>query len=191
MSGGADLDNLAQELQRRLTPKSWDHSTRIAEVAAELAAAQGEDVEKARLAALAHDIARDYSDSELLSLAESHGHKINQAELQRPYLVHAAVGARLLRIELDIEDEEVLQAVRRHTFGAPGMTKLDKIVYLANAIEPKRDFSGVEQIREIAPVDIDSAFASLYKMQFRRLIEKDKVIHPMTLDVWNHFCVKR
>lgn len=172
-------------MRRQLTERGFAHSERTADTAAALALIHGEDPDLARSAGLVHDAARDFSDEELLARAESLNLDICPAERRRPYLLHAAIGSRLLKDLTGESDPRVASAVEKHTFGALGMTNLDKIVYLADMIEPRRDFTGVDEIRALAERDLDKAFAAGFKRQLIELIERDRVLHPRSLEVWN------
>jgi len=97
------------------------------------------------------------------------------------------VGADFVQRELSIDDEEILQAIRLHTTGAADMGLLDKIIYVADYIEPGRNFPGVEEAREIALVDLDKAVAYETKHTLLHLINQEAVIYPKTIETYNHW----
>lgn len=146
-------DPMMPKLRAALTKERYRHTLGVVQTAAELARRYGEDVEKARVAALLHDCARCLPDREMKALAkEKHIPDKSRA------LMHAAAGVVLAQREYGVEDPEVLQAIRWHTTGRPGMTKLQKIIYLADFIEPnRRAFDGLDKMRAAAREDLDRA----------------------------------
>ncbi|HCC32541.1 MAG TPA: phosphohydrolase [Clostridiales bacterium] len=155
--------------------------------AAELLAHRyGLDREQARLAAFLHDIARDMETSELLKRVSEYGILIDEMEAREPLLLHAKVGATMARKLLGIEDAAVLQAVERHTTGAPGMTVLDAVVYVADYIEPGRDFPGVDEVRRAAGQDLAHAVVLAMNGTLQYLLRENRLVHPRTVDARNH-----
>ncbi|HZG71774.1 MAG TPA: bis(5'-nucleosyl)-tetraphosphatase (symmetrical) YqeK, partial [Chondromyces sp.] len=106
-------------------------------------------------------------------------------------LWHAPVGAYLVKEEAGIEDEEVLNAIRFHTSGRVGMTLGEKIVYLADYIEPGRHFPGVEEVREMAKKDLDTALIQAVKNTIQFLMKKNQPIFPDTFDTYNDLVSKK
>ena len=134
-----------ERLHRELSAHRMDHTAYVAETAIALAARFGADAKKARLAALLHDCAKHLSVGELLPYADTEPPVVP--------ILHAYAGADYAKTVYGVEDEEVLRAIRLHTTGDAGMTLLDKIIYLADMIEPSRDFPGVEEIRQQNTLD--------------------------------------
>lgn len=172
-------------LRKRLSASDWKHSVRVSKAAVELAERFGVDARKAEIAGLLHDYARGIPKGELPRSAAELGIEVDDVARQFPYLLHAEVGARLAASELGIEDEDVLEAIANHTVGRPRMSNLEKIVYLADMIEPERAFKGVEELRRVAASDLDVAFRLGYAQSFAHLVEAGKLIHPRTVEVWN------
>ncbi len=143
-------------MRGRLSAARYRHAIGVAKTAAALARRFGIDVERAWLAGLLHDYARELDGVDCLRLAGRYGLLETVAEPSVD-LLHAPLGACLLRDELGVADPAVLQAVARHTTGDAGMTGLDKVVYLADAIEPGRAYPGVDAIRTLARRDLDRA----------------------------------
>lgn len=149
-------DDWLRLVAERHGPARLRHVIGVAETAARLAERFGADVGKAWLAGLLHDYARELAPAEVLRLAEEYGLLGLVAE-PSVEMLHAPLGSVLLRVETGVEDPEVLAAVARHTTGAAGMTTLDKVVYLADFIEPGRRFPGVDAVRALAERDLDGA----------------------------------
>ena len=162
---------MIERLQRELTPHRMDHTAYVMETAIALAARFGADPKKARLAALLHDCGKYLSHEALLSYADT----------EPPILpvLHAFAGADYAKTAYGVEDEEVLRAIRLHTTGDANMTLLDKIIYIADMIEPSRDFPGVEEIRSQTALD------DMLRLAFSRSIwyikKKGGDVHPATL----------
>jgi predicted HD superfamily hydrolase involved in NAD metabolism len=166
-------DGLSEEdLRRRLTAARYEHSLRVARTAEGLARRHGEDPERARLAGLYHDWARDLPEAELLACAARLG--LSGAS---PAVLHGPVAARLLPPTPGV-DEQVRAAVDRHTTGAPGMSRLDMVVYLADLIEPGRAFPGVEEMRRLADEDLEGATLAAMDATLRYLIDRGLPLDP-------------
>ena len=177
-------------LEARLGHKAAKHCKRASATAAELAAAYDVDVVAARLAGLLHDWDRETPADALLAQAAQAGLELSDADRANPHLLHSRMGARAVREAFPELPAEVIQAISRHTIGAPDMTPLDMVVYLADMMEPHRDFEGVEQLRAaVGVVSLAELFALGYQFSVRYLVDARKRIHPETVAVWNALVV--
>jgi predicted HD superfamily hydrolase involved in NAD metabolism len=149
-----DAENYARE---RLSDKRYAHTLRVAETTERLAKLHGLDPDKSRLVGLLHDTAREIGTEKLLRIAEEDGLPVGDFEREQPILLHGPVAAKLAREDLGVEDGEILDAVRIHTTGEPGMGPLALALFVADKIEPGREQGGVEDLREIAPVSLHRA----------------------------------
>lgn len=174
-------------LNERLSPQRLQHSLNVASVARVLAQTYGSDPDKAFKIGLLHDYAKGLSGSELLAIATEKRLLEDETERLVPDLLHAKVGAYLLETELAINDPEILQAVRVHTLGALEMSLLDKIIFLADMIEPDRDYPGMERLQCLAGRDIDQAMLFAFDMTIRFCLEQGRILHPRTIMVRNKF----
>lgn len=175
-----------EAIAARLSAKSLAHCERVSATASGLAARFGVDVEAARLAGLLHDWGRDLTPDSLLREAEQLGVVIDDVDRHKPYLLHAEVSAAQLRERFPDLSAGVLDAVACHTFGRVGMTALDKVVYVADTIEPARDFAGADDLRAMAAgCTLDELFVAAYARSITSLIERHRPIHPGTAAVWN------
>jgi predicted HD superfamily hydrolase involved in NAD metabolism len=120
----------------------YAHILRVARVASALARAHGANTYQARIAGMLHDLARLYPGERLLRECTERGMPIDDFERANPIVLHARLGAELARDEFDVNDEAILSAIRKHTVAAATMSPLDEIVYLADGLEPGRDFAG-------------------------------------------------
>lgn len=172
---------IKEKLQQKLSAKRYCHCLGVQQTAVELAERFGADTHKAGLAGLLHDCARDMSNDHLLKRAEEFGIVVGSLERSSPVLLHAPVGAQLARIEYGVRDEEILQAITLHTTGGPNMSLLDKIIFLADYIEPDRCFPGVEELRKLAYTDLDQAVLAAFDQTICHLIQSQRVVHPTSV----------
>lgn len=176
----------AELLARKLSPLRYRHSQGVASYAAELALKYKGEISKARLAGLLHDYARDLPEEKLLTLAEEAGLISCEVERRLPVLLHGPVGAYLIQKELGLNDKEILQAISRHTVGSPDMTLLDKIIYLADALEPGRLYPGVDVLRRLAEEDLDKALLKALESSISYVLAKGQLLHPATVEARNY-----
>ncbi|MGI6308471.1 MAG: bis(5'-nucleosyl)-tetraphosphatase (symmetrical) YqeK [Dethiobacteria bacterium] len=179
-----DMDDARKLLQSRAGGRLFDHSRGVEESACKLALTYGVDSAKASLAGLLHDYGKIYPHNVLRQIALEHSLG-DELALQEPKLLHAPVGAWLLRHELGIEDEEILAAVRVHTTGAAGISPLARIVYLADYIEPGRAYPGVDDLRKTAFVNLDRALLDALTRTIKYVLEREKVLHPDSISFRN------
>ncbi len=173
-------------LSERLSPLAAAHCHRVAGTAAALAERFGVDVAAARLAGLLHDWDRERTPEQLFAAAADAGLAVSSADEMVPYLLHARTGAAALRTAFPGVPDEVVSAVARHTVGSSTMSDLDRIVYVADMIEPGRDYPGVDSLRELSTTaTLVELFASAYQQSILYLISNRKRIHPETVAVWN------
>lgn len=177
------LAETAIELRLRamLTAECCAHSLGVRATAGYLAQKYGADIAGARLAGLVHDCAKNMSEAELVRAARAFGLKPDRIELAQPDLLHGPVGARLCREEFGIEDAAVLSAVTKHTTGDGTMTLLEKIVYIADYIEPDRAFPGVGILRAAAERDLDCAVLLAADQTIRYVTAQGWLLHPRTM----------
>lgn len=172
----------ADKLSQVLSAKRFQHSLGVSESAAKLAAQFGEDVDKAKLTGLLHDCARGLSSNNLLQMAEAFAIVVKDVERCQPVLLHAPLGAYIAQTEYGIDDPQILKAIALHTTGGREMAVLDKIIYVADCIEPGRDFPGVDRLRKLAAVDLDAAMLAAYDQSLHYILEQGLLIHPATID---------
>ncbi|AXG38605.1 HD domain-containing protein [Enterococcus gilvus] len=183
-----EREALMQAVQMRMSERRFQHVLGVEETAIALAERFGASLEKASIAALTHDYAKERSDEEF-ELAIDQGDYEEKAELLKygNAIWHGLVGADFVRQELKISDDEILTAIRLHTTGAAEMSLLDKIIYVADYIEPDRNFPGVEDARVIAFSDLDQAVAFETKHTLAHLIESETPVYPKTIETYNRW----
>ncbi|PEQ96696.1 phosphohydrolase [Bacillus sp. AFS006103] len=168
----------------QLTDHRYKHTLGVMETAIALAKQYGGDEQKAELAAIFHDYAKFRSKDEMKEIIIEQGFPQNLLEYNSE-LWHAPAGAYLAEKEAGIIDPEVLEAIRFHTSGRPGMTLLDKIIYLADYIEPGRHFPGVEEVRNVAKENLDKALIMAVKNTIIFLLKKNQTVYPETFYTYN------
>jgi predicted HD superfamily hydrolase involved in NAD metabolism len=164
--------------RERLSGKRYSHTLRVADTAESLARTHDLDPDRARLSALLHDAARETEPEEFLRLAGEWSVPVGELERQSPKLLHGPVAAELARRELGVEDEEVLEAIRVHTVGRAGLDPLALVLYVADKIEPARDYPSVGRIRDLARKDLREAAAESLRRVVAHNEQRDRPIHP-------------
>ena len=173
-------------LAQRLKPSRYQHSLGVADTAAALARRFGMNEERARIAGLLHDCAREYAVTELPSEAARRSIDYGEVERAMPLLLHAYVGAKRAAELYGVKDAEIQQAIWRHTVGGERMTKLDKIIYFADMIEPQRDYPEVKALRELAyTADLDAMLLEGLSKSIEFILETGRLIHPATVAARN------
>ena len=172
-------DGYARE---RLSDKRYEHTLRVADAAERLAEAHGLDRAATRLAALLHDSAREVGPEELLRLAEERGLPVGPLERESPKLLHGPVAAELVRDDLGVENEGVLEAIRAHTTGATGICPVALAVFLADKIEPARDYPGIEELRALAEKDLSGAARASLEGSISFNEERGHRTHPRSVE---------
>ena len=179
-------EELIAKVKEQVSEKRFKHILGVEQAALKLAQANEYELEKASVAALVHDYAKERSDSEFKALIAQTG--LEQDLLNwNNFIWHGVVGAEIIKNELKITDEEILNAVRRHTVGAKEMTTLDQIVYVADYIEPGRDFPGVDQARQIAAKSLRAAVEFETKHTLLYLMNNNKTIYPAAILTYNAY----
>lgn len=180
-----ETDDLSEILEQartlardRLSDERFGHTERVADTAEHLARVHNLHPERTRLAALLHDAAREVNRHKLLRLAEGWNITVEEPERASPGILHGPVAAEISRRELGIEDEEVLEAVRVHTTAAPGMCPISLAVYIADKIEPARDYPSVERLRNLADADLHEATREALDRVIEYNETRGRAIHP-------------
>ena len=173
----------------QLTEKRYIHTIGVMETSIALAKRYGADPKKAELAAIFHDYAKFRPEEEMKRIILEQNMPKDLLEYH-PELWHAPVGAFLAGEEAGITDKEIVSAIRYHTTGRAGMALLDKIVFLADYIEPGRSFPGVDAVRECAEKSLDAAVFMALKNTISFLLSKNASIYPDTFHAYNDYINK-
>lgn len=164
----------------------FEHCLRVEQTAVYLAKKNNGDVEAASVAGLVHDYAKKRSESEFKQVIETNGLDLDLLNWGN-FIWHGEVGAEIIKNELQITNQQILDAIRRHTVGAVEMTLLDKIIYVADYIEPGRVFPGVDFARAIANEDLDAAVSYETKNTLQYLMQSNQKIYPAAILTYNRW----
>ncbi len=184
-----ELKKIRRAMEKTLDSKRYEHTLGVEYTAAALAMRYGASIKNAQLAGLLHDCAKCMSDDKRLSICEKHNISISEYERRNPSLLHAKVGSFLAMEEYDVTDLDVIHAILNHTTGRPGMTLLEKIVFVADYIEPGRDkAANLSEIRQLAFVDLDAAMLRILKDTLNYLETTGDEMDPMTRKTYDYYC---
>ena len=176
-----DLHKIRKQLIKALDTKRYEHTQGVAYTAAALAMRYGEDVQKAEIAGLHHDCAKCLDNEKKIHICKKNDITITEAEQRNPFLLHAKVGGHLAKTKYKIDDEDIINAVLYHTTGRPGMSLLEKIVYIADYIEPGRENApNLDDVRKLCFQDLEDALLRILEDILAHLKESKKEIDPMT-----------
>ncbi|MBE6854778.1 MAG: HD domain-containing protein [Ruminococcus sp.] len=180
-------------LRARLSKKRFTHSVNVAAEAKKLAVRYGEDEDKAYFAGLMHDVCKELPSEEQEELMLAGSFDISPEERDTPKLWHGIAGAFYLQFTLGISDSDVLNAVRYHTVGRAGMSRLEEIVYLADLVSEERDYNGVEEMRKLAYTDLNTAMLEGIRFSLQSTLGKGGFIPLSTLEAYNQYiyCEKK
>ena len=170
-----------------LPPGLRDHVLRVVREARRLALRNSVDEDRATLAALGHDLARGHTSADLLLQAEAAGLTPSDIERAQPILLHGPLSARLMAERFGIDDADVLAAARYHTTARAGMSALERVIYVADKIEPEkaRREPALADARRLADSDLDAALRCLLDYQVSRAVERGWPLHPETVAARN------
>lgn len=183
-----DEEKLLGWLKENLSEKRYIHSLGTAECARDLAKKFGQDEEKAYTAGLLHDCAKCFPNEKLMDIIEKHL-DVEKIELMNYKTLHAPVSAYIAKKEFGVDDSEILSAIRWHTLGKIDMTDFEKIIFLADKVEPRtRDKDYLDEVRSFLDEDdgLNKAMLICYKETIKSLVKRDLKICPVTIDIYNN-----
>ena len=180
-----DQAQIIKELQKVLSPHRFQHTIGVWDCAIKLAEKYHANIEKTAIAALLHDCAKPYKKKESVELGKQYGIEFDEWEMLEPKLMHATLGAVLAREVYGITDQEILSAIKFHTTGRENMTLIEKIIYIADFIEPNRNFEGVETLRAMTEQDLDKGVEAGLRLSIG-YVETNK-LHPRTWEAFNYY----
>lgn len=182
------LSEIRKDLKKKLKKERFEHTVGVMYTAASLAMCYGADIHKALTAGLLHDCGKYCPAKDQIKLCDKYNIELTKSELDMPALIHAKLGAHLAEHEYGIKDQEILDAVTYHTTGRPGMGILEKIIYIADYIEPnRREIPGLEEIRGIVFRDIDRAVCLSAERTVSYLKDVGNAVDPMTVSTYEYY----
>lgn len=177
-------------LQKRLTPKRYNHSLCVADEAVRLAKKYGGDQEKAYLAGLLHDITKNATVEEHLHIFNKFDIMLNDIEKNSEKLWHAISGSAYIEHMLCITDKEIINSVRYHTTAREDMTHFEKIIYLADFTSSDRDYDDIEIMRAKVEISMEDALDYALSYTIKDLVSQKKQLHLDTIKAYNQYVLK-
>jgi predicted HD superfamily hydrolase involved in NAD metabolism len=179
--------NLEEKLRKMLPDKRFNHSINVANCAKKIAKIYNVDEEKAYISGLIHDCAKYFTKEETIKYAKEKKIDLDEFEIESTALSHATIGASVAKEEFEIDDVEILNAIKYHTTGKEDMTMLEKIIFMADLIEEGRNFESVDILRNLTYNNkIDEALLMSFNNTIKLVIDKNKIIHPKTINARNY-----
>ena len=188
-----NMEVIKLNVKKFLDEKRYEHVKRVTKCAVEMAKIYGVPVEKVEASAWLHDVAKFFDLSVMIDLTKGKYPEVADKMSQSTAVLHGFAGAEFVRQNYElfgIDDEEILDGIKYHTIGCENMNTLAKIVYLADAIEEKRSWEGVEKARELAKTDLDEAIKFEIEEKLKYLLAKDSIIHPNVIKFRNSIIAK-
>lgn len=183
-----DFSEIQKRLRKYLDKGRYEHTLGVMYTAAALAMAHGTDIEQARLAGLLHDCAKCIPNKKKLKICKKHGIELSDSEKANPFLIHAKLGVHIAREKYDITDSDILSAIRWHTTGKEEMSDLEKIVYIADYIEPGRNKApNLSWVRKVSFMDLDEGMYYILKDSLSYLGTSDKPTDPATRNAYLYY----
>ena len=181
-----------KKLKKKLSESRYEHTLSVSYTCVCLAMRYGYPLEKAEIAGLLHDCAKCYPEDSYVSRCSKHGIPLTDEEKAAPAVLHAKLGAWMAKERYGIKDKEILSAIACHTTGKPGMGLLDKILYIADYIEVRRDKAdNLPAMRRLAFEDIDEALFQIVEGTLTYLNKRGMTIDPMTERTYRYLCEQR
>lgn len=184
--------SIREDLASRLKPGRYEHSLSVSFTCMALAMKYGFDLDRAELAGILHDCAKCYDNTVIIEKCRKYGLELTEGELQAPSVIHAKLGAFLAEHRYGVTDPEILSAIACHTTGKPEMSLLDKILYIADYIEPRRNkVEALPEIRRLAFEDLDEALFQIMEGTLHYLESSGSYTDTMTQKAYHYYKEKK
>ena len=182
------ITKILKKLQKELDAERYQHTLGVMYTAASLAMCHGENIEHALIAGALHDCAKCIPGREKIKLCKKYNLEVTPVEEKNPSLLHAKLGAYLALKKYDIVDQDILNAIKSHTTGRPEMTLLEKIIYIADYMEPGRtELPNMSEVRTLAFKNIDDCLYRILEDSLVYLKSRDLPIDIMTEKSYNYY----
>ncbi len=183
-----DIPKLRKKVKHALDKDRYQHTLGVMYTSASMAMSHGADLNQAMTAGLLHDCAKCIPTNEKYKLCEKYHLTLTDAERENPALLHAPLGACLAEDKYGVTDLEILNAIRYHTTGRPDMSLLEKIVFIADYIEPWREeLPNMDEVRRLAFRDLDQCLVVMLKGSLKYLNSRHAAIDPMTQETYDYY----
>lgn len=185
-----DIYALQKKLAKTMSDKRFYHSLGVQGISLALAARYSYDLDKANVAGLLHDCAKDLKDGELIKECRKYNLPVSEVENRNGFLLHGKLGAYYSEHRYGVEDAEILSAINWHTTGKPDMTLLEKIIFVADYIEPNRSVKRIPKLNDIrclAFLDLDGAVLEVLKSTLLYLEKQGQEIDNLTVAAYDYY----
>lgn len=184
----ADIKKIRKSMEKTLDHKRFEHTLGVAYTASALAMCHQADMNKAQIAGLLHDCAKCLSDEKKMAICEKHNIQISEVERRNPFLLHAKAGSYIAMNKYHIHDRDIINAILNHTTGRPNMSDLEKIIYIADYIEPgRKQAPNLTQVRKLAFTDLDKTLLMILENTLEYLKEIGNETDPMTRETYDFY----
>jgi predicted HD superfamily hydrolase involved in NAD metabolism len=181
-----ELETMMEKLKTELDNVRYQHSLNVMETSVKLAKYYGVELEKTRIAGILHDCGKNYRGDKAREYVHEIGYRADKIEWSQTRLLHGIIGEHLARTVYGVTDAEILDAIRWHTTGRADMTALEKIIYVADYIEPLRNFEGIETMRAAACVNLDRCVLLCADSTIQYVLKKGVLLHEKTVETRNY-----
>lgn len=181
-----NISSIINKLKNVLDSYRFEHSVNVMKMAESLAKHYGTDINKARIAGILHDCGKNYKGDDAREFIKNMGYEADEVEMLQPKLLHGIISKYLAKAIYGVTDEEILGAIRWHTTGKAGMNLLEKIIYVADYIEPLRSFEGIEKMRKVAFDDLDRCIVYCSESTIEFILKKGVLLHKNTVETRNY-----
>lgn len=182
------VDEIEQYAKRQISKSRFKHTLGVAKTAGELAVIYNEDIDKAMIAALLHDIAKEFSSSKKKDFCQEYHISLDEYLKRNIHLTHGEIAAHIAKRQCNIKDQDILNAIANHTLGRRNMSNLEKIIYLADIIEPnRRPRAGLGKLRRLAYTNLEDAMKDALKSNVAYLNAKNKEVHPIIYTILEEY----
>lgn len=192
MDSAKEIRKLRKKIEKVQDAKRFEHTLGVEYTAAALAMCYGASIEDARLAGLLHDCAKCLTDEKRLSICKKNDIPVTEIEMRNPFLLHAKVGAFLAKEKYGVGKQDILNAILYHTTGHENMSLLEKIIFVADYIEPgRKQAPNLLEIRKLAFQNLDNAMLQILEDTLKYLQSGGGETDPMTEITWRYYKEKR
>lgn len=182
-----NIDGIKKYIFENLTYKRFIHSINVADEAIKLSERYDENIHKAYIAGLLHDCAKEIPNSEKIRMCNEYRIKLDRILTKQPDLTHSFLAAQIALHKFCVNDTQILNAISHHTTGKKRMSMLEKIIYIADCIEPNRTFEQVYYLRKLAYENINKAVAYSLKLTIEKNKKAQRLIHPLSLEAFQFY----
>lgn len=187
-----NIEFIEKKVKEMLPERRYKHSLNVANCAVKLSELYGYDKQKAYIAGIAHDCAKYLNKDEVKYYVDKYKIVLDEVERDNLALSHSLIGSYIAKYEFNINDEEIINAIKYHTTGKEDMNLIEKIIYIADSIEEDRDFPGVELLRELVySKELDKALLISFNNTIKFVMENNQLIHNRTVNARNYLILNK